>query len=184
MPCNSGYMEPNAREIEQARGRTATLRELLDKIAFLDDRLRDTILTTDTTNEKWQTVLFNNPDVQEALFIDYNDQIDAILEAIKGARPFHTAREIAAEQIAERVRKEHQRVVAAVSRMVRKGTALTEKEREAILIDQITHRAGDMQRLFEHFGKKRDIKTLTMLAKVDLTLPLEPQLGFDPDSVG
>jgi len=54
------------------------------------------------------------------------------------------------------------------------------------LITQQKHRQADLDRLIQTLGKNPTKKNKELLLKVlsaDISKPLEPQLGFDPDSI-
>lgn len=55
-------------------------------------------------------------------------------------------------------------------------------EPEVILARQILHRKEDVKRLRLTFTESGDDEMLAKTLNIDYTLPLEPQLGFDPDS--
>lgn len=50
-----------------------------------------------------------------------------------------------------------------------------------LLDDQVKHRQEDLMRIIEHFAKKNNLEVIRRIVNVDVTQPLEPQLGFDPD---
>lgn len=50
-----------------------------------------------------------------------------------------------------------------------------------LLDDQVKHRKEDLMRVITYFANKKDLDTIKRVINVDLTKPLEPQLGFDPD---
>lgn len=53
---------------------------------------------------------------------------------------------------------------------------------EALLLDdQVKHRQEDLMRVIMYFAKKKDLDMIKRITNVDLTQPLEPQLGFNPD---
>lgn len=59
-------------------------------------------------------------------------------------------------------------------------------EVEEVLKTQEKHRQADLDRLIKTLGKNPTKKNKDLLKKVleaDITKPLEPQLGFDPDSI-
>ena len=53
---------------------------------------------------------------------------------------------------------------------------------ETLLLDhQVKHRKEDLMRVITHFAKKNNLDAIKRIVNVDLSQPLEPQLGFNPD---
>ena len=52
---------------------------------------------------------------------------------------------------------------------------------ETIYSRQVKHRSEDISRLIKHFLSEENFEMVSKISSVDLTKPLEPQLGFDPD---
>ena len=50
-----------------------------------------------------------------------------------------------------------------------------------VAFDQVKHRKEDLRRLKKTFIKSKDAERLGKVMLADPKLPLEPQLGFDPD---
>ena len=50
-----------------------------------------------------------------------------------------------------------------------------------LLDDQVKHRQEDLMRVIAYFAKKNNLDVIRRIVNVDLTQPLEPQLGFNPD---
>jgi hypothetical protein len=62
-------------------------------------------------------------------------------------------------------------------------TKLTVKERKAIEKRQVEHRIEDLKRLARVAIDKWDMELLQKVVGASPNFPLEPQLGFDPDSM-
>jgi len=62
------------------------------------------------------------------------------------------------------------------------GGSLTDDEVLGIRNAQTAHRHEDIRRLRQVFATAQDWERLQKVLNADPTRPLEPQLGFDPDS--
>lgn len=52
---------------------------------------------------------------------------------------------------------------------------------KSVQAQQVKHRKLDLRRLEQTFTKSKDAERLAKVWSADPNLPLEPQLGFDPD---
>lgn len=78
------------------------------------------------------------------------------------------------------------RVMEATSDYVETNYPDLNAEVQKVLKTQEKHRQDDLDRLVKTLGKNPTKKNKDLLLKVlsaDITKPLEPQLGFDPDSI-
>jgi hypothetical protein len=75
--------------------------------------------------------------------------------------------------------------VSSVLEQLTHGQKVSPDELAQLRLDQIQHRMGDMMRIYQVYANKPTLtaREIAAVSNIDLTMPLEPQLGFDPDSV-
>lgn len=183
MPCNADYMNPTAREIDQFNDKFSKIQEYLNEVVHADDMLREHILAF------WDEATPVPPSAYDVLHKDSAERIDNLLASAQeeyAARHNFTSRKRLQDLtvVADRLSSEHELVIRVFEKIV-KDKNVTASEEDRIRTDQIIHRHGDMLRVWAHYGsmKRKNHEKIRMLAKVDLTKPLIPQLGFDPDDV-
>jgi len=185
MPCNSDYMMPSAKEIAALGEKSNQLKDIADEMVYAADVIRDIVLETKGD--------FNELKVREALELGRRvAQFDELTS--KGDRISTEIRAEYAYGNSSNQQKGANKVLAGYDR-ASLDFALAHKVGEALINEatitadlmegieqaQVKHRIEDVKRLIPIFTNKGDFKTVALLAKVDFTLPLEPQLGFSPD---
>ena len=93
-------------------------------------------------------------------------------------RGVDTADDARLMRLVEKLVNEYRRLL----RLAVSPTTIPADELAAITRDQIAHRRADLDRLLKVFGATANRAMLTTVLAADPALPLEPQLGFDPDS--
>lgn len=180
MPCNSDYMSPTPNEISRVSGVHESWKNLLDEVVHTDDVLREKMLLV-----KAGGVVQYDDRVSR----DFQHEVDSLLSGTENAYAlqYHRGSQVAhgeMEKLHKRVFKEHDLVVKSYKALL-KGNSLSDGIWERLETDQIIHRQGDMMRVWQHYGSmlRKNHEMIRKLAGVDLTQPLIPQLGFDPDDV-
>jgi len=186
MPCNSDYMMPSQNEIKELGDKCIGLKSVADAMVYNADVIRDIVLATGGD--------FSKLAVRDALELGRRvAEHDGLMSegrkiandisfqyAYYSSSSYHKSN-------ADKVMAGYQRASVDFTRAHAAGKALIEEDVvpksliEDIENDQVKHRIEDVKRLIPIFTAKGDFKKVELLAKVDFTLPLEPQLGFSPD---
>jgi hypothetical protein len=187
MPCNSDYMMPSQKELAALSDSLNELKTVADAMVYSADVIRDVILET--------LGKFEELTVREALELGRRvAEFDGLV-----TRGDNLVKEIKTEYAYNndsRGQKNGNKVIAAYesvrndySRAHLAGSALINEQPipdgvlDGIEKDQEKHRIEDVKRLIPIFTARGDFETVAKLAGVNFTKPLEPQLGFSPDSV-
>jgi hypothetical protein len=86
------------------------------------------------------------------------------------------------KELADNLTHENDMLREAILKAAETNPELFNKQTLKIVqADQIEHRKEDLKRLKKTFMKSKDAERLGKVMLADPKLPLEPQLGFDPD---
>lgn len=182
MPCNSDYMEPTASEVRSLSEKAMAVKEVADQMVFAADVLRDVLIDSKGKLTKEKRAIHGF--VLGKYLGEYDFVIShgaEVREAIKKEYAYRMGHDNV-ERVYIRARSEYEVVIELARRLVA-GDKIYAKEYKDIEKTQIIHRKGDITRLIQVFARKQDFKMVAKLATVDFTLPLEPQIGFEPDSI-
>lgn len=169
MPCRSDYMEPTAQEKGRVRDLTLQAKNYLDAVAYGLDLTRERVVSEPGLRVT-ENLGFAKNNLKEArarrtqLQKEYAFRGDAALD-----------KEIA--RLAGSIALIQKYDDAVVNKRGFKGV-LKQIEKE-----QIEHRKKDIARICQVFLERKDFPALVKAAQADPTMPLEPQLGYDPDVV-
>lgn len=173
-------MYPTAQEVDRLHGKELELKSLADKMVFAADVLRDILIETKGKKgalQSGQAVLVGKYTGESAGLLKDAEQA---LESVKREYAYQNGSGSSTENAYLRARSEYEYVIQIVNRML-DGEKIYAAEYKDINKQQVEHRKGDIQRLIRVFADKKDFKMIAKLAQVDFNLPLEPQLGFNPD---
>lgn len=177
MPCNSDYMNPTAGEKKALSTFEKKLNGVSDAMVVGADAMREIVLN----NKK---SIFDNLFISSVMLTAANAYIlqgDRIVNEIKNSYAYRCgSKECGALDVYARARAEYQEVLEVFVNFA-EGKKVSVKSLNNIRKRQEEHRKEDIKRLIKVFADKGDFLTVTKLANADTTLPLEPQIGFNPD---
>lgn len=154
------------------------------ELKFADDTFRESVALFDALthrNDVLREALLNPEAVPQATLLkavkdDFKPQLDALNKrANRGfVRPDSKYLNKAVDAYGE---------FAGLVNALTGTIVLTKKERKKIEETQTAHRVEDLKRLAKVAIDNWDMDLLKKVTSADKTKPLEPQLGFDPDSM-
>lgn len=178
MPCNTDYMYPTQGEISQLHKRELQLKEIADKMVFATDVVRDIILDSKgklLIKDSYKVITIEGYlHSRDLLEKQGAEALEQVIHSYAHTKGLNT------EDVYRRAQSEYTYVLDIAVRFIA-GEKIYIKEIRNIEKQQVEHRKGDIQRLILHFADKKDFRMIRTLSSVDFTLPLEPQIGFDPD---
>jgi hypothetical protein len=182
MGCDSSYMEPNGREISSLARNTDGLKAAIDELVHFCDGSRDTL------EAAFEGHTIQLPDVKKGYQL-----VENIKEQTRKVKNNYAYRNSGGKMhsdadalidIADQVFAQLDRIMDVI-KVWQRGEKASDELVLQLRQDQIQHRMGDMMRVYKHFANKDSLTTeeVAVLSSIDLTQPLIPQLGFDPDDV-
>lgn len=180
-PCRSDYLMPNSTEEEAVASMTTQLKAVVDELVHYCDGVRDTI----EAYLKGEAVKLPRPQEGREMV----RSISRHIASVKTEYAYRSRGRAADDadtmfDVAEKVIAQFSRVASVLELLVH-GQKVPPDELAQLRLDQIQHRMGDMIHIYQHFANKPTLtaREIAAVSNIDLTMPLEPQLGFDPDSV-
>lgn len=165
MPCRSDYMEPNEKEKAAAASTRKAFESLGNRATHGADVLREYLLGQGTTDSILKYV--NLPLEDEYILLRKHD--DASYVKVDAA--FRAYVNVLVEDYIF-----YNDMVTITGR-----DNLSPEQHAEVEKAQIAHREQDLSRLMKTFAESGDRVRLRAVLDADNTLPLAPQLGFDPD---
>jgi hypothetical protein len=100
----------------------------------------------------------------------------------RGSSNSYSEKANAYKELADNLTHENDMLREAILKAAETNPELFKKNiLDMVLADQIEHRKEDLKRLKKTFMKSKDAERLGKVMLANPKLPLEPQLGFDPD---
>jgi len=182
MPCDSSYMEPNASEIKEVLDGSEKLKAKVDDLVHFCDVVRDAI-----------EAHLENDTLEVPRVLDGHLFVAAVKKQtrkLKDAYAYKSGHDYVQKNanvmfdIADKAIAQFDVINNAVN-VLKRGEQLDQADIDRLRQDQIQHRMGDMMRVYRHFANKEVLtaEEVASVSNIDLTKPLTPQLGFDPDDV-
>jgi hypothetical protein len=165
MPCHVD--PPTSTELKFADDVFKDSVALFDDLTHTNDVLREAVLHPETMTP--QMMLKHGLDTYKARFDDLSK---------RSRRSFVTPN----QKYIQKAGNAYAEFLSLIEVLVG-STKLTKKERARIEASQTEHRVEDLKRLAKVAIDNWDMDLLKKITSADKTKPLEPQLGFDPDSM-